>query len=233
MQIEVLASSSKANSYVIRGENETLLLEAGLPIKELKQKLNFAMPDMCLISHEHGDHSKAVKDLIKLGIDCHMSKGTAEALGVSGHRVKIVGDKYQLETREFVVLFFNTHHDASEPLGFLIMVKNTGKKVLFATDTYYLHNKFQGVNVAMIECNYSKDILDENDPPYRDRIVQSHFELENLKEFFRANDLSKLEHVMLLHLSSDNSDETRFVKEITEVTGVSAQVARPGLKIQM
>lgn len=233
MQIEVLASGSKANSYVIRGENETLLLEAGLTIKELNRKLNFVVPDMCFITHEHMDHAKSVKDLIKLGIDCHMSRGTAEALGVDGHRVKIVADKYQVETKEFVVLVFGVHHDASEPIGFLIMEKCTGKKILFATDTYYLHQKFQGVNVAMMECNYAIDILDENDPPYRDRIVQSHFELSNLKEFFRVNDRSKLEWVVLLHLSDDNSDEERFVRDIQEVTRVNVQAAKPGLKIEI
>jgi phosphoribosyl 1,2-cyclic phosphodiesterase len=231
--IEVLASSSKANAYVVRGESETLLLEAGLSIKELKQKLGFELPDMCFVTHEHLDHSKSLKDLIKLGVTCYTSYGTWMSLGLKSHNIRTVWDKYQVETKEFIILFFKTFHDAAEPLGALIVHKITGKKILFATDTYYLKNKFQGVNIAMLECNYSKDILDENDPPYRDRIVQSHFELENLKQFFRANDLSKLEQVVLLHLSNDNSDEARFVREITEVTGVNVQVAKPGLKIQI
>jgi DNA-binding transcriptional MerR regulator len=51
------------------------------------------------------------------------------------------------------------------------------------------------------------------------RLLRLHFSLENVKEFLRANDLSKVQEIWLLHLSDNNSDEERFKREIMELTG--------------
>jgi phosphoribosyl 1,2-cyclic phosphodiesterase len=77
----------------------------------------------------------------------------------------------------------------------------------------------------MIECNYSKDILDSNvasgkvNQDLRNRIVKSHMELQTVKDMLRANDLSKTEAIYLMHLSDTNADEERFKREIQALTG--------------
>ena len=55
LQIEVLGSSSSGNAYIVSDGDSSLLLECGLPIKELQTKSNFRMTQMagCLISHLH------------------------------------------------------------------------------------------------------------------------------------------------------------------------------------
>ena len=55
MQIEVLGSSSSGNAYIVSDGNTSLLLECGLPIREMQIKSNFrvAHADACLISHLH------------------------------------------------------------------------------------------------------------------------------------------------------------------------------------
>ena len=55
MQIEVLGSSSAGNAYIISDGESSLLLECGLPIRELQLKSNFRIAQMsgCLISHLH------------------------------------------------------------------------------------------------------------------------------------------------------------------------------------
>jgi phosphoribosyl 1,2-cyclic phosphodiesterase len=65
------------------------------------------------------------------------------------------------------------------------------------------------------------DILRNNDLPaaHKKRVMRSHFSLDNVKEFLRANDLSKVKEIHLLHLSDGNSDEARFKREIQELTG--------------
>lgn len=223
MDIQVLASSSRGNCYRISDGSTPLLLECGIRFKEIQQKLNFRLSEIagCLLSHEHLDHSKAVKDIMKAGIDCYMSQGTAEAIGVSGHRVRIVKEQFRVGT--WTVLPFDTVHDAVEPLGFLLA---SGKeKLLFATDTSYIRYRFKGLTHIMIEANYQREILEhgveEGLVPVvvRNRIRRSHFDLNHLKEFFRANDLSKLQEVWLLHLSDGNSDEGQFKREIQEIVG--------------
>ena len=55
MQIEVLGSSSAGNAYLISDEKTSLLLECGLPIRDMQIKSDFkiAQVDACLLSHLH------------------------------------------------------------------------------------------------------------------------------------------------------------------------------------
>ncbi|MEH6941491.1 MBL fold metallo-hydrolase [Bacillus sp. JJ722] len=224
--ITALASSSKGNCYHITDGKTPLLLEAGIKFKEIQRKLNFQTSNIagCLVTHEHGDHCKGLKDVLKAGIDCYMSSGTAEAINIKHHRIKPVRAKEQFQIGTWTILPFDVNHDVSEPYGFLL-VNQEGEKLLFATDTYYIKYKFTGLTHIMIECNYSMDILDANivtgrvPAMMKKRLIKSHFSLENLKEFFKANDLSKVQEIWLLHLSDNNSDEELFKKEIQELTG--------------
>jgi phosphoribosyl 1,2-cyclic phosphodiesterase len=170
------------------------------------------------------DHSKAVKEIMRAGIDCYMSRGTAEALEVSGHRANIIKAKQQFRIGTWAILPFETQHDAAEPLGFLL-ANQDGEKLLYATDTYFIRYRFANLNVIAIECNYSLDILRTNvangsvEPALKNRILKSHFSLENVKKFLQANDLGKVQEIWLLHLSDGNSDAERFKREIQELTG--------------
>jgi len=230
MEIHVLASSSRGNCYRVSDGSTPLLLECGIRFADIRQKLHFHLSEIagCLCSHEHGDHSKAVKDVIKAGIDCYMSKGTADALGVSGHRVHIIKAREQFQIGAWIILPFETEHDAAEPLGFLLA--SGAEKLLFATDTAYIRYKFSGLTHIMIEANYDADILQENvkagiiPAELRKRIRRSHFDLQNVKEFFRANDLSKVKEIHLLHLSDNNSDAEMFKRQIQEISGKSVYV---------
>ena len=89
IEIKVLASGSDGNAYFVSDGDTPLLIEAGIRFTELRKRLSFDVNRLIgvLISHDHADHSKAIKDIMKAGIDCFMSKGTAEALKVNGHRV--------------------------------------------------------------------------------------------------------------------------------------------------
>ena len=176
------------------------------------------------------DHSKAVKDIMRAGIDCYISAGTAEALGLSGHRINIVKAKQQFRIGTWTVLPFDTQHDAAEPLGFLL-ANQDGEKLLYATDTYYIRYRFQGLTHIMVEANYSLDILRANveagtvDANLKNRIIKSHFSLENVKKFLQANDLSRVQEIWLLHLSDGNSDAERFKREIQSLTGKPVYIA--------
>lgn len=227
MDIKVLASSSQGNGYVISDGVSSLLIECGIPMKQIKRKLNFDLSGIagCLISHGHQDHCKAWKDIAKAGIDLYMSRGTADHISATGHRINIIKAKEQMHIDTFIVLPFDTQHDIPEPLGFLIYSTITKEKLLFITDSYYCKYKFPGCKYIMVECNYSPDILHRNidegrvSEAMKNRLLTSHFSLPNVKKFLQANDLSKVEEIYLLHLSAGNSDAARFKREIQELTG--------------
>lgn len=235
--INPLASGSTGNAYHVTDGRTPLLLEAGIPWKQIQQGLNFKTSELaaCLITHEHKDHCKALKEVIKAGIDTYMSLGTIEALsleelGLTGHRVNIAKSKRQFAIGSWTILPFETQHDAAEPLGFLL-ANTVGGKLLYATDTFYIRYRFKGLTHLMLECNHAADILKANvasglvPAELKNRLVKSHFSLDNVKEFLKANDLSRVEEIHLIHLSDGNSDAERFKREVQELTGKPTYVA--------
>lgn len=229
MEIKVYGSSSAGNSYIISDVDSSLMLEAGIDLRKMRD-VDWQSVKGCLITHEHGDHSKHAHKLLKqTGVDIYTSKGTAEALDLPSHRTHQLKALKQHVIDDWTILPFDVQHDVKEPLGFFIQTPS-GHKILFATDTYYIKYKFPGITHLMLECNYAIDILNDNVKNKRvgvflkKRVVKSHFELENVKTFIQSNDMSKLQEVWLLHLSNNNSDEKRFKKEIQEITGTPVYI---------
>ena len=232
MDIKILASSSAGNAYRISDGRTSLLLDAGIPIKAIQVGCEFKVTQMdgCFVSHSHKDHSKAAKDLARLGVDIYTSQGTIEACGLSGHRIHAIKALQELTIGTFKVLPFDVQHDAPEPLGFLFTSVETGEKLLYFTDTYYIKYKFQGLTHIMAECNYDAETLQRSvDAGYIPielvpRLVKSHMSLEHFLDLLKANDLSKVRQIYLLHLSNNNSDEKRFKEEVQKLTGVEVYV---------
>jgi len=233
MKFTSFASSSKGNCYLLTAEGySSLLIEAGLPINRLRDKLRehgVALSDLagCLVSHEHLDHAKAVKDLLKAGVDCFMSTKTAMSLGVyEHHRCHVFGRGASVEgyISHWYVTTFKLQHDAQDPLGFFIADKKD--HFLFIPDTSYIGNRFQGITMIAAECNniseiLSNNILEGNIPAIvGKRVRRNHMSLENLIQMLKANDLSRCRAIYLMHLSDGNSDEKRMRQQIQEATGI-------------
>lgn len=237
MEIEVLGTGSSGNCYKVKIGKATLLLECGLPYKVIQKKLNFKISeiDACLVTHEHMDHAKAVKDLMKAGVDCYMTKGTAEALGINGHRLKTFRPfekaRYYSEVlKNLIIVPFEAVHDVAEPVSYFIKTRDDKESIVFVTDTAYLKYKIPECDVLMIECNYVKAKLDENvrlgniNTNLRNRIVKNHLSLESLVEALRAASLDRCKKIYLLHLSDGNSDEKLIKRTIQETTGIEVVV---------
>lgn len=229
IDIQAIASGSAGNCYIVESGRNSIMLECGLPYRQMLRRIGFKLPNAALVTHEHKDHAKAVPELLRRGVDCYMTAGTALQAGAAGHRAHIVAPRQKFSAAGFTVSAFETQHDAAEPVGFII--EDGEDKLLYATDTYYIRYRFAGLTKIMIECNHSYDILDRNvesgalDKHLRDRLVKSHLSFENLKEFLKANDLSKVTEIWLIHLSDANSDEAFFKREIAALTGKPVYVA--------
>jgi|GEM_PF-28358 len=240
MQLKILGSGSKENCYLlISSSGEILMIEAGVDFKEVKKQINFNLSGIkgVIYSHEHLDHSRAVKDILYYSIPVYSSKEAIDATGIKNHNLIAVKDHEIFNVGEFIIKTFPLRHDV-KCLGFLIKHPEMGL-VAFITDTYYVPYKFKGLNHILVEVNYSKKILNENVEKgitpliqYR-RVLSSHMELETAKEMLRMNDLSTVVNIVLLHLSDKNSDAGLFKKEIVSVTGRPVYIADKGLEISL
>lgn len=234
MLIFCYASSSRGNLYRVVSDSfrTQLLIECGLPIKDIRKCLGTQMNkiDGVLLSHEHKDHSRAIHEFLKMGIDIYTSKGTATAIGAEkSPYVHSVKSQEVINVGDITILPFKTNHDAVEPLGFIL--RDDNDIVMFATDTYNMEYTSNGITKLMIECNHSYEIIDKKvaagtlNKKQAERLVRSHFSFENLKNWLKRNDLTRLKEIYLLHLSKTNADPVQFKKEIEELTGVPTYIA--------
>lgn len=228
MLIKTIATGSTGNCYLVKGVTESILIEAGIPVKKIKEGLDYHISDIacCLLSHEHGDHAKAVNDIVRLGKKVYSSKGTFKALGVKNYFAKHVVDGETVETREFIIKPFETQHDCAEPLGFLIESKLEYKKILFATDTYFIKYTFNDIDCFMLEVNFIEkhlcNAVNSGNLPSSaaERLRRSHMSLERAVKFLTTmqthHKLRSDYKIMPIHVSSRFGDVDEIKQCLTD-----------------
>lgn len=243
IKVTTIGSGSSGNCYIIEstredGFVEQLILEAGEPFENVEKALKFDLSHIsgCLVSHEHGDHAKYIRQYTRRGVEVLATFGTLSALHIKekiGERYRRIIKRHRYQVGGFRVKAFEAEHDAAEPCGFMIDCPN-GDRVLFATDTYYLKYRFAGVNYFLIEANYDERTLYKNiksgliHPTVGERVTKSHLSLRQCIKALKANDLSRTKAIILIHLSNDNSNADSFEKSVEDATGKSVFVARKG-----
>ena len=219
MRFRSLASSSHGNAYTVDDGETRILIECGIPYKNLQKLSGFSLSEFkaCLLTHEHQDHAKSVQNLIERGIDVYMSFGTAEALEVE--HAQIIEAMEQFRVGSLDIVAFSTFHDAREPLGFLIKSREDGDIIAFATDTVNLRYKFPGINILAIEANYDRAVLERSEKlpeKTKERITKTHMEIDTLCDYLRSLDLSECREIHLLHLSDAMSREREFILKVKD-----------------
>lgn len=239
MKLIVLGSSSSGNCYLFDAGDEVLIVEAGVHFSSVKKALDFNLRKVvgCLITHQHGDHSKYIKSMVDSGFYTLALPQVWDFKAIQSTRAihLELGKGYKFGN--FKVLPFNANHDVP-CVGYLIDHPKSGK-IMFLTDSYTSQYRFKNLNHIMIECNYSIKQLNEaikagrTPEGQRERLLNSHMELSTCKAILASTDLSKVENIVLLHISDNNADERYFISEIEKATGKVVYAANKGLTIKM
>ena len=236
MELKVIGSGSKGNAYILENKDEALLIECGVNFKDIKTAFNFDFRKVvgAIVSHEHGDHGKAVKDAMNYGITVFTTQGTHQALGTTmHHRAGMIKYHKPFMLGNFKIKAFDILHDALEPCGFLIHHPDCGN-VLFITDLIFCAYTFPKLNNIIIEANYDEDIAKRklNDMEFlRNRIIKNHMSIDTCEKTLLANDLSAVNNIVLIHLSDSNSDASAFQKRITKSTQKTVTIADAGVTV--
>lgn len=238
MKLKIINSGSVGNCYILHNADTALVIECGVNFKLVKQALLFNLNKVAgvIISHEHQDHCKGVAEAVAAGLDVFCSTGTMEAMAIKSHRIFQMKAGETKHIGQFKVMPFDVKHDCKEPFGFLIHHPDCGN-VLFVTDTYYVPNTFKNLNNILVEANYSQAIVDERlransiHVKVRDRVLESHMSIDTCKELLQANDLSKVNNIVLIHLSDGNSNAAQFKQEVAELTGKTVHIAGKDMEI--
>ena len=226
------ASSSKGNLYEIYDGKSRLIIECGIAPRKILSQLCAPIGEYAgvLISHEHMDHARAAAYLVTLGLPVRMTEGTFAALEDVPNlpNLQAIQADEPISLGSYDILPKRTHHDAAEPVGFLIRSRADGQSLLFATDTGYLHHTFAGISILAIECNYAEHLLAASDKlPAKtaERIRRNHLSFERLRDHLDRCDLSATREIWLLHLSDAHSHATQFRQLIAKRYGVDVYIA--------
>ena len=232
MQIDVLASSSLGNSYLVSDGETSILLDAGIPYKELQVKSDFKVNEVaaCFLSHCHIDHSRAVKDLLKSAIDVYALHETLAMLGfTTHHRAHFVEPLQTYTVNTFEIMPVEMYHDCP-CVGYMVYSKRSGERLFFATDTYKITINPQSIDYLIFEINYQKEIVNRlvNDglmeASIRARLLFSHFELSKALKWLRKIDKSGLKRIYVAHLSSGHSNAEEIKNAVIAETGIPTTI---------
>lgn len=224
-----IGSGSSGNLYLVADGSAQLAIECGLPFREMRRRLRFGLSglDGVLVSHLHGDHAKAIVDVLGAGVPVLASVETFEAAGVANHHnAKVVAAGAPEPLGDWRVLPFDLRHDAPGTLGFVVEGPS-GERLFYVTDTAFVPYRFERLNIVAIETNYSEAILREIGEPAKRKLrsLRYHMSLERALGFLAANDLGGVREIWLLHLSDAHSDERVFREAVREATGKPVFVA--------
>ena len=232
MKLKCLGSGSSGNCYLLSTETETLILDCGIPIMEIKKGLNFDLSKVlgCVVTHSHKDHSLSVKDFENMGIPVFKPYENKEPISLNGWN----GTTQAFDLTDKDGKFMHTNADGSECpcYGFLITHPNLGR-MLYITDTELVKWRFKDINHILISCNYQKKYIDDENLAKRNHVFRGHMELETVKEFIKANNSDSLQNIILCHLSQDNSNPEECKAEVEKVAKCPVYVARKGLEVEL
>lgn len=224
MQLHCIATGSTGNCYTLTSDNgETLILDCGIPIKEIKKGLNWNVKDVVgvLCTHQHSDHNKSLKDFINMGIPVFAPYLSLESMKME--------TEFNIRMFDLTTIDGNWTHTNADgtpcPIyGFLITHKEMGR-MLYITDCEVIKWKFKDINHILLGVNYDKGLVD-TDNPKANHVFRGHLSIDTACDFVKANDSDSLQNVIMCHLSSENSDKDSFIEKMKNaVNGANVDVA--------
>lgn len=208
----MLASGSTGNCTVlVNDKDEIVLIDCGIPIKNIKEKienlnLSFDNIKAVIITHTHTDHIKSVRafdsSIVYINELCNMSDFNQF--------------KYfeHLNLADFDFYTLPLSHDSPGITGFLIRYKD--EKMAYITDTGYIHDDIlmllNNCDIYCFESNHDTRLLMlTNRPLYlKNRILSAEGHLSNADCAYALGNIigPKTKEIMLLHRSQEaNSEE--------------------------
>lgn len=233
MTLKCIGSGSSGNSYaLIDSDNKILLLDLGLPPKEIKRAIDFRISDVvgAVVTHRHLDHSKSVADFKKMGIPVFAPHKSLEPMDFNSWQ----GTIQAIDLTDLNGKWMHTNADGSECpcYGFLIEHSELGR-MLYITDTELIKWKFRDINHILLGVNYDKDLLDNKNRSKRNHVYRGHLSIDTACEFVKCNSDS-LETVIMCHLSDSNSDVDSFISKMKKVVPfANVYVAERGLEVEL
>ena len=220
MKITPLASGSSGNSFLVESNGASILIDAGLSGKQMRDRLESVgrepgSLDGIVISHGHSDHVKGAGVLSRrYKLPLWTNRRTWEIIrGTVGevHELRFFQTGRSFELAGFTIRPFSVPHDCADPVGFRIS-RGTGTLGI-ATDlgaaTGLVANVLAGLQVVVLESNHDPQMLRNGPYPWelKQRVSGRLGHLSNSASASLLQRIvsDELQAVILAHLSETNN----------------------------
>ena len=213
MIICTLASGSSGNCLLVATEKTSILVDAGISLKQIIARLDtldlkMSDIDAVIITHEHTDHAVALPFIEK---PVYVASATVSIWKdkVKDLREFETGSSFSLN--DLLISSFPVPHDALDPVGFT--VETDHKKLGIVTDigsvTSLVRERLKGSDLLLLEFNHDERMLLYSSYPWdlKQRIKSRLGHLSNTEAAGLLKNLihDGLSHVILAHLSEVNN----------------------------
>ncbi len=217
-----LSSGSSGNCYYIGNGNVSILIDAGISIRNIKKRLaeysiDISSVDILLLTHDHFDHIKHISALAtKFNIPVYTTEILHKVLdgkNKSNHNSfkRVIEKEIPVYYKGITITAFDLSHDAKDSLGFHIDFY--GELFTLITDLGIVTKRVRDYckisNHIIIESNYDDHLLENGGYPQSliSRIKGDKGHLSNrqtseaIKTFFHNG----VKNIFLCHLSDNNN----------------------------
>ncbi|MDR3669803.1 MAG: MBL fold metallo-hydrolase [Holophaga sp.] len=224
MDYAALASGSKGNCHAFSDGQRTLLVDAGISLKQIKARMaavgwDWARVGAVALSHEHSDHIRAVPVLLRhtdwvflATRDTLAAVNAIHGIDIPRERLILLRAGHAADWNGVRVLPFATPHDAADPVAFRI--EWNGFQAAVVTDlgqpTALVADHCADLDLLALEANHEVQMLREGGypPALKARILSrvGHLSNESMGELLAGVLGPRLRTLVLAHLSEQNND---------------------------
>ncbi len=213
-----LGSGSRGNATLIEAGGTRVLIDCGFQLRETERRLeklgvDAASIDAILVTHEHGDHLGGVARLARRhGVEVWMTPGTCAAWNDRDvPSVRTFSPHASFAIGALEVVPYPVPHDAREPCQYVLVYAGLRLGILSDAGhiTPHMRQTLSGCDALMLECNHDATLLAAGPypPSLKFRVGGSRGHLNNVQsgELLSSIDCSRLQHLVLTHLSETNN----------------------------
>jgi len=226
LEVAILGSGSTGNAAVIADGETSVLVDAGLSVRELERRLSLVGRSSrelaaVLVTHEHRDHAGwAGRFCERHHRPVYMTALTRSVAELGGAEVRVFesGARFRVGTIE--VQAVPIPHLAADPVAFV--AGSNGRSAGILTDlgclTSRIRQAFRGLDVLVLEANHDPELLRLGRYPefLKRSIGGDRGHLSNLQAASAAAELAtdRTQQVFLAHLSEENNRPELAVRTV-------------------
>jgi phosphoribosyl 1,2-cyclic phosphodiesterase len=219
LEIASLNSGSNGNCYYVGNQREAILIDAGISSRETDRRLrrlglNPARLKAVFITHEHSDHIRGLRSLIKkYKLTIYVTSKTLEfgRLKIKNEYLRHFKPYVPVSVGSLNVVGFPTFHDACDPHSFVVSCNNVNVGIFtdIGLPCKNLIHHFKQCHAAFLESNYDDHMLEHGTYPLalknRIRGGRGHLSNKQALQLFLEYRSPYMSHLLLSHLSENNN----------------------------